>query len=165
MVADPAGVDIDSASLGKCQEGEEAHQVDCGDEGKHRCPRACGLNEIPREVHHQDSCTEWEPLPFCQLKSLAWVQIQVRLFMFLFVNFENYIHLLLLYNYELLCVQNCKISTEYTEIMFVTWQNVGKSKGYTYFYETLYMKKNVTGLFVFTGSRLSFSADCFIHWL
>lgn len=65
--------------------------------------------------------------------SQTWIQIQVRLFMFLFVNFENYTHLLLLYNYALLCVQNCKISTEYTEWMFVTWQNVGRSKGYTYF--------------------------------
>lgn len=52
MMADLCGVDVHPAGLGECQEGAEAQQVDCGDQGKHSCPRACGLDEIPREIHH-----------------------------------------------------------------------------------------------------------------
>lgn len=52
MMADLCGVNVHPAGLGECQEGAEAQQVDCGDQGKHSCPRACGLDEIPREVHH-----------------------------------------------------------------------------------------------------------------
>lgn len=52
MVADLCRVNVHPAGLGEGQEGAEAQQVDCGDQGKHSCPRACGLDEIPREIHH-----------------------------------------------------------------------------------------------------------------
>lgn len=45
-------VNVDTASLSKGQEGAETQQVDCGDEGKDRRPRARSLDEIPREIHH-----------------------------------------------------------------------------------------------------------------
>lgn len=52
VVADLTRVNVDPTGLSKGQEGAEAQQIDCGDEGKHRRPRACGLDEIPREIHH-----------------------------------------------------------------------------------------------------------------
>lgn len=52
MVADFGWVNIDPAGLSKRQEGAESQQVDCGDKGEHSRPRACGLDEIPREIHH-----------------------------------------------------------------------------------------------------------------
>lgn len=52
VVADLTRVDVDPAGLSKGQEGAEAQQVHCGDEGKHSGPRACGLNQVPREIHH-----------------------------------------------------------------------------------------------------------------
>lgn len=51
VVADLTTVNVDPARLREGQEGAEAQQVDGGDKGKHRCPRACGLDEIPREIH------------------------------------------------------------------------------------------------------------------
>lgn len=51
VVADFTRVNVDPASLSKGQESAEAQQVDCGDKGKHGCPRARGLDEIPREIH------------------------------------------------------------------------------------------------------------------
>lgn len=51
-----ARVDIDPPGLSKGHEGAEAQQVDCSDEGKHGRPRACGLNEVPREIDHEDPC-------------------------------------------------------------------------------------------------------------
>lgn len=56
VVADFGGDDVDPAGLGEGQEGAEAQQVDGGDEGEHGRPRAGGLDEIPREVNHQDAC-------------------------------------------------------------------------------------------------------------
>lgn len=55
-MADLGGDDVDPAGLGEGQEGAEAQQVDGGDEGEHGRPRACGLDEIPREINHQDPC-------------------------------------------------------------------------------------------------------------
>lgn len=52
VVAELSRVNVNPACLSECQEGTEAKQVDRGDEGKHRSPWACRLNEIPREVHH-----------------------------------------------------------------------------------------------------------------
>lgn len=52
VVADLTGIDIDTTSFGESQEGAEAQQVEGGDERKHRRPRACRLDEIPRKVHH-----------------------------------------------------------------------------------------------------------------
>lgn len=52
VVANFTRVNVDPAGLSKTQEGEKAQQVDCGDEGKHRRPRACDFDEIPREIHH-----------------------------------------------------------------------------------------------------------------
>lgn len=52
VVPDLTGVNVDTTGLSKAQEGAEAQQVDCGDKGKHCRPRACGLDEIPREIHH-----------------------------------------------------------------------------------------------------------------
>lgn len=49
-------VDVDPPGLRKGHEGAEAQQVDCSDEGKHGRPRACSLDEIPREIHHEDPC-------------------------------------------------------------------------------------------------------------
>lgn len=49
-------VNVDPAGLSKGQEGAEAQQVDHSDEGKHSRPRARGLDEIPREIHHEDPC-------------------------------------------------------------------------------------------------------------
>lgn len=40
-------VNVNTASLCEGQESAETKQVDCGDEGKHRRPRASSLNEIP----------------------------------------------------------------------------------------------------------------------
>lgn len=54
VMADLTRVDVDPAGLSKGQEGAEAQQVHCGDKGKYSRPRACGLNEVPREIHHQD---------------------------------------------------------------------------------------------------------------
>lgn len=56
-MADFTGVNVDPAGLSKGQEGAEAQQVDCGNKGKHGCPRACGLDEISREIHQEDPCT------------------------------------------------------------------------------------------------------------
>ncbi len=56
VVADLTGVDVDPAGLSEGQEGAKAQQVDCGDQGKHSRPRASGLDEIPREIHHQNAC-------------------------------------------------------------------------------------------------------------
>lgn len=52
VVADLTGVNVDPAGFSEGQEGAEAQQVDCGDKGKHSRPRACGLDEVPREIHH-----------------------------------------------------------------------------------------------------------------
>lgn len=52
VVADLYGVDVDATGLGEGQEGAEAQEVDCTYEGEHRRPRACGLDEIPREIYH-----------------------------------------------------------------------------------------------------------------
>lgn len=52
MMADLRGVNVHPAGLGEGQEGAEAQQVDGGDQGKHSRPRTCGLDEIPREIHH-----------------------------------------------------------------------------------------------------------------
>lgn len=38
VVADLSRVNVNPPCLSKCQEGAEAEQVDCGDEGKHRSP-------------------------------------------------------------------------------------------------------------------------------
>lgn len=54
VVAHLSIVNVKPAGLGKSQEGAEAQQVDRSDEGKHRCPRAGGLDEIPREIHQKD---------------------------------------------------------------------------------------------------------------
>lgn len=51
-----ARVDIDPPGLSKGHEGAEAQQVDYSDESKHGRPWACGLNKIPREIHHEDPC-------------------------------------------------------------------------------------------------------------
>lgn len=55
VVADFSTVNVEPTGLCEGQEGAEAQQVDGGDEGKHRCPGAGGLNEIPREIHQQDA--------------------------------------------------------------------------------------------------------------
>ena len=52
VVAHLTRVNVYPAGLSKCQEGAEAQQIDCGDKGEHRCPRACGFDQIPREIHH-----------------------------------------------------------------------------------------------------------------
>lgn len=52
VVADLTRVNVNPAGLSKGQEGAQAQQVDCGDEGKHSRPWASGLDEIPREIHH-----------------------------------------------------------------------------------------------------------------
>ena len=49
-------VDVHAARLGEGQEGEEAEEVDHRDEEEHRRPGACRLDQVPREVHHQDPC-------------------------------------------------------------------------------------------------------------
>lgn len=49
-------VNVDPTGLSKGQEGAEAQQVDRSDEGEHGRPRARGLDEIPREIHHEDPC-------------------------------------------------------------------------------------------------------------
>lgn len=54
VVSDLARVDVEAPRLRKGQEGEEAEQVDGGDEGEHGGPGARGLDEIPREIDHQD---------------------------------------------------------------------------------------------------------------
>lgn len=56
VVADFGGDDVEPAGLGERQEGAESQQVDGGDEGEHGCPRARRLDEVPREVNHQDAC-------------------------------------------------------------------------------------------------------------
>lgn len=52
VVTDLSRVNVNPPCLSECQEGAEAEQVDRGDEGKHRSPRARCLDEIPGEVHH-----------------------------------------------------------------------------------------------------------------
>lgn len=52
VMADLSTVNVDTAGLSEGQEGAEAQQVDCGDKSKHSRPRASGLDEIPREIHH-----------------------------------------------------------------------------------------------------------------
>lgn len=54
VVAALTRVNVDTTSLSKGQEGAETQQVDCGDEGKDGRPRARCLDEIPREIHHED---------------------------------------------------------------------------------------------------------------
>lgn len=56
VVADFGGDDVDPAGLGKGQEGAESQQVDGGDEGEYGRPGARRLDEVPREVNHQDAC-------------------------------------------------------------------------------------------------------------
>lgn len=56
VVANFGGDDVDPARLGEGQEGAESQQVDGGDEGEHGRPRARRLDEVPREVNHQDAC-------------------------------------------------------------------------------------------------------------
>lgn len=58
VVSHFAGVNVDPSGLGEGQEGAEAEQVDRGDEGEHGGPGARGLDEVPREIHHQDACTQ-----------------------------------------------------------------------------------------------------------
>lgn len=52
LVANLTRVNVDPAGLSESQEGGEAEKVDWRYEGEHRRPGACGLNEIPREIHH-----------------------------------------------------------------------------------------------------------------
>lgn len=52
VMADLSAVNVNAAGLSEGQEGAEAQQVDCSDKSKHSRPRACGLDEIPREIHH-----------------------------------------------------------------------------------------------------------------
>lgn len=54
VMAGLGSVNVDPAGLSEGQEGAKAQQVDRSDEGKHRRPRACGFDQIPGEIHHQN---------------------------------------------------------------------------------------------------------------